>query len=790
MSKSIFAQTANNFLALGYSPIPVRPFAPDWSRYCLQLPTSEEIATWSKWPKCDIAFACGFNGLIAIDVDDTRPEVLDAVRDYFPMCEIGCFGSKGFCMFARSASGPRKGFKIWTGEGENKQVLLEVLGIGANKTVPPSIHAKTHEPYLWVNPIAKEVEACRPSLSELPILSDEKIDGIIAHLAQWASKPKPPPKPRSRDTNVTSIDDKRWKRYSESANKNETDQLAARKEGRASGLFLSACRTAKYVHHKYLSQQEWASAHIDASKINGHLAKVGIRAIEATLDSALSRSVSDELPELINRRPNRKQRRVNGASNGHDTEHDSDGGNVHNISTANPNEEPAVDLSEDGVALMLADKHKENMRYVAKWGKWLMYSGKVWEDDETSAGLRAARDICRDMAFTEAQTPSEKKNLKLGRTVASVMRLCTADLRIAAKSNIWDLDPMLLNTQDTVVRLDSGEHQSHCYADYMRKITSVAPIEMPIPEWDAFLFRIMNGDQELIDYIQVMCGYFLTGQISEHAVFFGYGLGANGKGTFVKVVTDILGEYHKAAAMEVFLRSDKDRHKTELARLEGARLVTSSETHQGRAWDEAKLKMLTGGDKITANFMQKDQFEFFPQFKLFISGNHKPGLRSVDEAIKRRFHLIPFAVTIPEAERDPYLGHRLEEEYPGILAWMVQGCLKWQAQGIIKKPRAVVEATAEYMQSEDVLSSWLRERTVKTGSKNDFITTRLLYTSWSEWAKNGGEFVGSEKKFSNDLLDRGYEKAPKRNIGGGFYGIRLKTSEGSESYVDQEEIPF
>src|SRR5262249_7748703 len=149
-----------------------------------------------------------------------------------------------------------------------------------------------------------------------------------------------------------------------------------------------------------------------------------------------------------------------------------------------------------------------------------------------------------------------------------------------------------------------------------------------------------------------------------------------------------------------------DRHPTELAGLHGARLVTATETEEGRQWAESKIKVLTGGDKIAARFMRQDFFEFTPQFKLVIAGNHKPGLRSVDEAIRRRLHLIPFTVTIPPNQRDAQLPNKLKAERPGILAWMIQGCLDWQERGLCP-PTVVTDATVAYLEAEDALSAWM-----------------------------------------------------------------------------------
>ena len=200
--------------------------------------------------------------------------------------------------------------------------------------------------------------------------------------------------------------------------------------------------------------------------------------------------------------------------------------------------------------------------------------------------------------------------------------------------------------------------------------------------------------------------------------------------------------------------------------LRGARLVTATETEEGRQWAESRIKQLTGGDRVSARFMRQDFFEFIPQFKLFIAGNHRPGLRSVDEAMRRRVNLIPFAVTIPAEERDSELTEKLKAEWPGILAWIVEGCLEWQTEGLAA-PGAVTAATAEYLESEDAIAAWIDERCERDVSA--WAGASALFASW---ARGAGEALGSQKKFSQKLAERKFPKH-KMTAGGGFYGLRI-----------------
>ena len=236
--------------------------------------------------------------------------------------------------------------------------------------------------------------------------------------------------------------------------------------------------------------------------------------------------------------------------------------------------------------------------------------------------------------------------------------------------------------------------EEHRPEHYVTRATTVdADPNADCPLWKKFLLRIMGGDQDMVDYLQRVCGYCLTGSTEEHAMFFGWGTGANGKSTFSDVLIGIFGTgssgYAAVAPISTFLASNTEQHPTDLAMLQGVRLVIAQETEQGRSWATSKLKMMTGGDRITARFMRQDFFTYVPRFKIMILGNHKPMLGNVDEAIRRRLHLIPFTVTIPENERDPMLGEKLKAEGPAILWWMMQGCEQWDEEKGLGPPAKV-----------------------------------------------------------------------------------------------------
>jgi putative DNA primase/helicase len=429
-------------------------------------------------------------------------------------------------------------------------------------------------------------------------------------------------------------------------------------------------------------------------------------------------------------------------------------------------------FSDEALAQQFADIHANELRYVPEWNKWYGYDGKVWAQDKTLIHYRCARKICRQAAA--GCNDNKARTLASAKTVNAVATLARADLRIAATTDQWDADPWLLNTPGGVVNLATGKLHQHHPELYLSKITNVTPdFQCETPLWTAFLKTITANDEELIAFLARMAGLCLTGIISEECLFFLHGSGANGKGTFTGALIGCLGDgYHCTAPSGMFEESRHQRHRTEIARLKGARLVTAHETGPDKHWDEQKIKELTGGDRISANFMRQDLFEFDPTHKLMISGNEKPSLRNVNEAIRRRLHLVPFNVTIAKEKRDPELKEKLKNEYPGILAWMIRGCLDWQ-QGGLRPPAAVIAATAEYLSSEDRTAEWLAERCDL--DPDGFESKADLFDDWRQWARKNGYAVGTKNALTTRLKAPGTGLYDKSNgVARGLSGIRFK----------------
>ncbi|GAA4647890.1 hypothetical protein GCM10023116_01520 [Kistimonas scapharcae] len=415
----------------------------------------------------------------------------------------------------------------------------------------------------------------------------------------------------------------------------------------------------------------------------------------------------------------------------------------------------------------------DNWRYCDQWGKWFVWTGQCWSQDKVLYVCHLSRLLCRAAAH-HAEKERQRNRLASTSTIQNIVKLARSSPCHATTADEWDRDPWLLNTPGGVVDLKTGRLLAHRRSDMMTRMTTATP-EGDCPLWLRFMNDVTDGDRALVDYLQKVVGYCLTGVTTEHALFFLHGGGANGKSVFVHVLMSILSNYAANAPVETFMETRTEKHPTDLASLQGARYVSSVETEQGKRWNESKLKTLTGGDKISARFMRQDFFEYTPQFKLVIAGNHKPSIRNVDEAMKRRLHLIPFTVTVPDEKKDRSLPNKLLRERGGILAWAVEGCLRWQKEGI-KPPTTVVKATQDYFDGEDTLGQWIDERCEMGRAKRESVAR--LYADFKLWSEEQGQYVGSVKRFSESMQSRKFDKCRMTTGHRGLMGVALRLREG------------
>lgn len=428
--------------------------------------------------------------------------------------------------------------------------------------------------------------------------------------------------------------------------------------------------------------------------------------------------------------------------------------------------------SEEDIALTFAAFRAGDLRFVAPWNKWMQWDGTRWAADSTLAVFDSIRPFVRAQAERIAKD-SAANALASAKTVAAVERLAKSDRRLAAELDIWDSDLLKIGTPGGTLDLRNGELAPAKPADFITRLTRVspAPENASHPTWSAFLDYVTSGDQKFQRYLQKVAGYFLTGLTREHAVFILHGNGRNGKSIFVNTLTAIMDGYSETASMDTFVDTHGDRHPTDLAKLQFARLVTAQETERGRSWSLARLKSLSGGDPVSARYMRQDFFTYVPQFKLIIVGNHLPGIGHLDEAIRARLKVIPFSRVVPEEARDPQLLAKLEAEFPAILRWAVEGCVVWLREGL-GAPPVVLDATAAYFDAEDLIEEWMTE--CCTTEKAALEGSTKLYQSWKRWCDQRGERPGTHTAFARDLKGRGFTGGKLPSGQKAFHGLVLK----------------
>lgn len=452
------------------------------------------------------------------------------------------------------------------------------------------------------------------------------------------------------------------------------------------------------------------------------------------------------------------------------------------------------DHTHDQLALDLGrDLWDQDAKHVAAWGAWLIWTGAQWRKDTKLAHLTQAREYLRHRAddLTKWATlkadeeakggddkaakqvtdwaASEAKRLRDKHTVAAVVDMARSNPASGAGPDDFDRNTMIIGTPTGTIDIKAGYARPATRGDMITKLTGVGMEDGKPVEWLHFLDMIFDGDREVIGFLRRALGYTLTGETTEHKLFFCHGSGANGKSTLLNTVSYILGDYSRRAAAETFLAKQSDSHPTDVAGLRGARFIAASEIPRGRSWNEATIKDLTGGDVMTARFMRGDYFDFKPEGKLWIAGNTMPSFRGVDEAMRRRVVLIPFRVTIPADQRDTRLPAKLEAEAGKILSWIVAGAVEWQARGLMV-PASIAAAATEYLDDEDVLGQFLAEETAL--DTDAFVTTGDLHQRFKQWADIQGLASWTMRTLQKEVAARGFATA-RRGKGNGFTGLKL-----------------
>lgn len=423
-------------------------------------------------------------------------------------------------------------------------------------------------------------------------------------------------------------------------------------------------------------------------------------------------------------------------------------------------------LTDAGNAERLVHWYGKDLRYCSLWGRWLIWNGWKWEQDENGGArvyqlaLQTVRRMQREAV--ECQDSDRRKALgEWGFKCESRSRIENM-VSMAAKIDGVPVTPSELDTHRLLVNLRNGVYDLNTSRLLPHSRTYLITRGMEIdydpqavcPKWADFLVAVLDQNSDLLKYIWKAVGYSLSGDTSEQCFFFLHGnTGNNGKSTFMETLLDLFGDYAQQTPTETLMAKMGDAGiSNDIARLKDARIVAAPETEDGKRLNEGLIKRLTGQDRIAARFLHQEFFEFKPEFKVWMTGNHRPDIRGTDDAIWRRVALIPFQVTIPKEQRNPRLKEELHEELPGILVWAIRGYEAWTKERL-GRPTAVAEAVGEYRVSQDKIGAFLLEETEQ--NENFTVKAGDLYKAYQIWCKNSGEYPMNLTRFGKAMAERG-----------------------------------
>jgi putative DNA primase/helicase len=427
-------------------------------------------------------------------------------------------------------------------------------------------------------------------------------------------------------------------------------------------------------------------------------------------------------------------------------------------------EESALTTTEDALALRFIEQFGDRYRSVPGWG-WLRFEGTHWERDQRLRHFDDARAVCRDSGV-EDYSNSESRRIASAKTVAAVVQLARADQRIVELPHVFDADPMALNTPAGIVNLREGSIRPHG-SEYFTKQTAVAPAFGETPTiWLKFLADVFENDEEVIAFVRRLLGYALTGETREQVIAFFHGDGANGKSTLLDLVLWIMGDYAIKVPSAMLMLQRGTSHPTDVAQLCGTRLAVANEVTEGEHWDEGRVKELTGDMKLTARFMRQDFFQFDATHKFLIAANHRPQVRTMDHAMRRRLLLIPFHARFDGERRDPDMLTKLRAEAGAILAWLIIGAADWHETGLAV-PRQVRDASDQYADAMDSLGNWIADCCRCSTDPLDTEKAGMLYKSYADWKRGRGEQPVSLTRWGEQMRGRGFDSTATTACGTG-----------------------
>lgn len=802
---STIHDTARELADAGYHPIPIttdgskRPALHSWKRYLTEAPTALEIDQWFTDDNAhDLGAVTGPNGHIMLELEGRAAHHLPALRDLATDTGLADLWQRVTTGWLEQS--PSGGIHLHirldadTIPGNTKLardtdglVLAETRGTGGQSVVAPSRHHPSGRPWVRL--------AGRPATAA--VLTLDEYDAFCALLRTLDEQPEQartatPVTPHDPTAGTTPGDDYENKtdwadilvphgwtlistrgrtRYWLRPGKDRGQGISAT-TGHADDrdrLYVFTSSTnftpeTPYTKLGALAVLEHGGDHSAAARA---LAARGFGQQPRETTLRLVHPTTDDLRGLI--APTSATPRTDGAT----------------ALAPAPDHQPVATVTEHrmtltdvGNAQLLVAKHGHHIRHVARRGEWLTWDGHRWKFDDLGTVHEHAKNTILDIDPGDDNNAAKHRTRSLSRrAVEAMVALARTDPAVAVLPDQLDAHPYHLCTPGGVVDLRTGTLTPADPTDLHTRSTLLAPDPTcPTPRWDAFLDQTFQGRTELIEFVQRLAGYSSLGVVTRHVLPFLLGPGGNGKSVFLDVLRALLGDY-AATTPAKFLMAGITQHETEIARLSGLRLVISSEVNEEDRFDEAKVKLLTGGDALTARFMHQNHFTFKPTHTLWLMGNHQPRVSAGGDSFWRRLRLVPFEHTVPTDQRVDGLDELLvTEEGPGILAWIVTGATKAVAGGLAE-PDVVMAATQVYAAEEDHLARFVEDRIHLGGGPVARENTAAVRKAYEAWCREQGERVLSPQAFGRELRTR-FNIEQVRSHGARFYtGLSLLADE-------------
>ncbi len=442
----------------------------------------------------------------------------------------------------------------------------------------------------------------------------------------------------------------------------------------------------------------------------------------------------------------------------------------------------AGERTELQISEMLVEHFGNELRYCGPLGGWHAWCGTHWRLDVREHARECAKEIARKLAVEAAEliddeTFKSAKRAGSARGVSAILDLARSAPGIVFSPDDADRDPWALNCANGTLDLRTGVLRPHNRDDLITHVCPVAydPVAKA-PKFEQFLADVQPSE-DVRAYLRRFFGYAAIAIVREHVLAVLWGSGANGKSVLADIVTHVLGGYARPGPSSLIVANGHhDQHPTDVASCVGSRLVIVHETKRGASFDSSKVKLLTGGDRLTARHMREDFFDFAPSHTMVMLSNYRPSADSSDAALWRRVQLVPFGIVIPVERRDPLLAEALRAEASGVLRWIVEGALEWQRVGLAP-PAIVLEQTENYRASEDVIGQFLEDRTIRLSQAS--VKAGVLYSAYKSWCEQAGLRVVRGNDFAAEVIARGFQRA-ERSSGRVYLGVGLRESEDDD----------